>query len=64
MFDPDAKDLLRFVRPCGSDAKRRPTDMGNGLSTYATDHRYYEIIHKAFDGQFQHRYLVLKDVMG
>lgn len=32
-----------------------------GLSTYATDHRYYEIVHQALDGQFQHRYLVLKD---
>jgi GNAT acetyltransferase-like protein len=32
-----------------------------GLSGYAMDHRYYEIVHEALDSQFQHRYLVLKD---
>lgn len=32
-----------------------------GLSAYAMDHRYYEIVHEALDSQFQHRYLVLKD---
>lgn len=32
-----------------------------GLSAYATDHRYYEIVHLTLGSQFQHRYLVLKD---
>jgi hypothetical protein len=46
-------------------ADRVPTgDQGiweQGLSTYANDHRYYEVIHKALADQFQHLFLVLKD---
>ena len=33
----------------------------SGLSAYATDHRYYEIVHQTLGSQFQHRYVVLKD---
>jgi hypothetical protein len=35
-----------------------------GLSAYVNDHRYYEISHQSLEGQFQHRYLVLKDEDG
>jgi hypothetical protein len=33
----------------------------SGLSAYATDHRYYEVVHLTLGNQFQHRYVVLKD---
>jgi hypothetical protein len=35
-----------------------------GLSTYANDHRYYEIIHQALAEQFRQLFLILKDNEG
>jgi hypothetical protein len=32
-----------------------------GLETYATDSRYYDLIHRTLGEQFEHRYLVLLD---
>ena len=35
-----------------------------GLESYSLDHRYYEIAHESLKDQFDHYYLLLKDVAG
>jgi hypothetical protein len=70
VLEPLSKDIysiptLRTSFGSVAVADRVPTGdqaiWERGLSTYANDHRYYEIIHKALADQFQHLFLVLKD---